>query len=138
MIIIIPKFSNSIPFYSLESEWKTLKGKEGKFRDQWEWILQRRMERNQEKEKEFKEETYKELKSDLDNDIRFMFTDKAQDFYNERYDEIETLYINLILSIQQATILFNNSSHLRCNTFYVINGMLCQYITRNEYQVWNY
>ena len=47
-------------------------------------------------EERFSEETYKELKSDLDNDIRFMFTDKAQEFYNERYDEIETLYINLI------------------------------------------
>jgi hypothetical protein len=25
------------------------------------------------------------------------FTEEAQDFYNERYDEIETLYINLII-----------------------------------------
>ena len=24
------------------------------------------------------------------------FTEKAQDFYNERYDEVESLYINLI------------------------------------------
>ena len=27
------------------------------------------------------------------------FTEEAQDFYNERYDEIENLYINLILQI---------------------------------------
>ena len=27
------------------------------------------------------------------------FTEEAQDFYNERYDEIESLYINLILQI---------------------------------------
>ena len=27
------------------------------------------------------------------------FTEKAQDFYNERYDEVESLYINLILQI---------------------------------------
>ena len=26
----------------------------------------------------------------------YKFTEDAQDFYNERYDEIETLYINLI------------------------------------------
>ena len=26
----------------------------------------------------------------------YMFTAEAQDFYNERYDEIESLYINLI------------------------------------------
>jgi hypothetical protein len=27
------------------------------------------------------------------------FTEEAQDFYNERYDEVESLYINLILQI---------------------------------------
>ena len=28
--------------------------------------------------------------------INLRFTNEAQDFFNERYDEIETLYINLI------------------------------------------
>tara|TARA_R100001463_G_scaffold63172_8_gene116190 strand:- start:74 stop:361 length:288 start_codon:yes stop_codon:yes gene_type:complete len=41
-------------------------------------------------------ETYRELKSDLDNDIRMIFTDEAQDFYNEMYDEYETLTNNLL------------------------------------------
>ena len=31
-----------------------------------------------------------------DEDGVLRFTEDAQDFYNERYDEIETLYINLI------------------------------------------
>tara|TARA_R100001230_G_C5600311_1_gene114370 strand:- start:405 stop:692 length:288 start_codon:yes stop_codon:yes gene_type:complete len=47
-------------------------------------------------EREFKENTYKELKSDLDNDIRMIFTDEAQDFYNDMYDEYETLTNNLL------------------------------------------
>ena len=47
-------------------------------------------------EREFKENTYIELKSDLDNDIRMIFTDEAQDFYNEMYDEYETLTNNLL------------------------------------------
>ena len=28
----------------------------------------------------------------------YRFTDEAQDFYNERYDEVETLFTNLILN----------------------------------------
>ena len=32
--------------------------------------------------------------TDVFKDLRF--TEEAHDFYNERYDEIETLYINLI------------------------------------------
>tara|TARA_R100001163_G_C5015968_1_gene160282 strand:- start:160 stop:501 length:342 start_codon:yes stop_codon:yes gene_type:complete len=47
-------------------------------------------------EREFKENTYKELKSDLDNDIRMIFTDEAQDFYNDVYDEYETLTNNML------------------------------------------
>ena len=31
-----------------------------------------------------------------DEDGVLRFSEDAQDFYNERYDEIETLYINLI------------------------------------------
>jgi len=41
-------------------------------------------------------ETYREIKSDLDNDIRMIFTDEAQDFYNEVYDEYEALTNNLL------------------------------------------
>ena len=47
-------------------------------------------------EREFKENTYIELKSDLDNDIRMIFTDEAQDFYNDVYDEYETLTNNML------------------------------------------
>ena len=43
-------------------------------------------------------EPYIELKNDLDDDIRFMFTDEAQDFYNEKYDEVETI-LNRTLNI---------------------------------------
>ena len=39
----------------------------------------------------FHEGTYVNIPSDLDNHIRFIFTDEAQDFYNEKYDEVETL-----------------------------------------------
>ena len=41
-------------------------------------------------------ETYKEIKSDLDNHTRFIFTDEAQDYYNEMYDEYETLLENTL------------------------------------------
>ena len=41
-------------------------------------------------------ESYKEIKSDLDNHTRFIFTDEAQDFYNERYDKVETLLENTL------------------------------------------
>jgi hypothetical protein len=41
----------------------------------------------------FGEEMY-ESKDSTDNS--FGLREEAQDFYNERYDEIETLYINLI------------------------------------------
>ena len=47
-------------------------------------------------EMNFGAETYRELKSDLDNDIRMIFTDEAQDYYNEMYDEFETLTNNLL------------------------------------------
>ena len=47
-------------------------------------------------EMNYGEKTYRELKSDLDNDIRMIFTDEAQDFYNEMYDEYEGLTNNLL------------------------------------------
>lgn len=43
-------------------------------------------------------EPYREIKSDLDNHTRFIFSDEAQDFYNERYDEVETLLTKLVLN----------------------------------------
>lgn len=53
-------------------------------------------------------EPYRELKNDLDDDIRFMFTDEAQDFYNERYDEVETLIKNT-LNIHSNNELINDN-----------------------------
>tara|TARA_R100000781_G_scaffold109829_1_gene74961 strand:- start:77 stop:382 length:306 start_codon:yes stop_codon:yes gene_type:complete len=44
-------------------------------------------------ENTFGEDTFVPTKYER-NKLRF--TEEAQDFYNERYDEIETLYINLI------------------------------------------
>jgi len=51
---------------------------------------------------------YRELKNDLDNHIRFMFTDEAQDFYNDRYDEVETLLIRT-LNIHSNNELINDN-----------------------------
>ena len=45
-------------------------------------------------ETEFKEYTYKPTPVGLLQ--AQSFTEDAQDFYNERYDEIESLFINLI------------------------------------------
>ena len=53
-------------------------------------------------------EPYRELKNDLDDDIRFMFTDEAQDFYNERYDEVETM-LNKTLNIHSNNELINDN-----------------------------
>ena len=41
----------------------------------------------------FGEETFGELPSGT-----LVFSDEAQDFFNERYDEVETLFTNLILN----------------------------------------
>jgi hypothetical protein len=46
-------------------------------------------------EERFGEETFG-YSSEIGQENTLMFTEKAYDFYNERYDEIETLYINLI------------------------------------------
>ena len=47
-------------------------------------------------EMNFGAETYIELKSDLDNHVRMCFTDEAQDFYNDKFDEYETLINNTL------------------------------------------
>ena len=44
----------------------------------------------------FHEDTFIAIQSDDGVDEEYRFTNEAQDFYNERYDEIETLYIKLI------------------------------------------
>ena len=70
----------------------------------WEQIQPNEMEfideiTTQITEMKFGEETmmYEEQEFSSGNEMRF--TDEAQDFYNERYDEVESLYINLILQI---------------------------------------
>ena len=45
----------------------------------------------------FHEDTYA-LSSEVGQENVLMFTEKAHDFYNERYDEVETLFTNLILN----------------------------------------
>ena len=49
-------------------------------------------------EQTFGENTWESREWDSENEDHCVngFTDDAQDFYNERYDEFETLYINLI------------------------------------------
>ena len=44
----------------------------------------------------FHEDTFVAIQCEDNVNETYKFTDEAQDFYNERYDEIETLYINLI------------------------------------------
>jgi hypothetical protein len=44
-------------------------------------------------EMNFGADTYESKDS---NDTTYGFTDEAQDYYNEMYDEYESLYINLI------------------------------------------
>ena len=41
-------------------------------------------------------EYYNNTGFDNVKDKTYTLTDEAQDFYNERYDEVESLYINLI------------------------------------------
>ena len=44
----------------------------------------------------FHEDTFTAIQCEDNVNETYKFTDEAQDFYNERYDEIERLYINLI------------------------------------------
>ena len=41
---------------------------------------------------------YKEIQDGLSDDTCIVFTDEAQDYYNERYDEVETI-LNRTLNI---------------------------------------
>tara|TARA_R100000655_G_scaffold100313_1_gene144704 strand:- start:792 stop:1052 length:261 start_codon:yes stop_codon:yes gene_type:complete len=48
----------------------------------------------------FKENTFTFLPESEQSKVNTIkFTELAQDFYNERYDEVESLYIKLILQI---------------------------------------
>ena len=47
-------------------------------------------------EMKFGEETMMYEEQEFTSGNEWRFTDEAQDFYDERYDEIESLYINLI------------------------------------------
>ena len=42
--------------------------------------------------------SYKEIQDGLSDDTCIVFTDEAQDYYNERYDEVETM-LNKTLNI---------------------------------------
>ena len=44
----------------------------------------------------FHEDTYIVIQSDDAVDEEYKFTDEAQDFFNERYDEVETLLENTL------------------------------------------
>ena len=47
-------------------------------------------------ELKFGKETYLELKNDLDNHVTIFFSDKAKDFYNDKFNEYETLINNTL------------------------------------------
>jgi hypothetical protein len=51
---------------------------------------------------------YKEIQDGLSDDTCIVFTDEAQDYYNERYDEVETLLINT-LNIHSNNELINDN-----------------------------
>jgi len=75
--------------YEIDGAWKQIKPNEMEFIDE---VTSQITEMN------FGAETYSKY-TYRKNEIEF--TDEAQDFYNERYDEIESLYINLIKKINE-------------------------------------
>lgn len=44
----------------------------------------------------FHEDTFVAIQSDDAIDEQYKFTEEAQDFYNERYDEVETMINNMM------------------------------------------
>tara|TARA_R110002012_G_scaffold86137_1_gene214255 strand:- start:3 stop:251 length:249 start_codon:yes stop_codon:yes gene_type:complete len=56
----------------------------------------------------FHEDTFRSVQSDGDGGVEYMFTDDAQDFYNERYDEVETM-LNKTLNIHSNNELINDN-----------------------------
>ena len=66
----------------------------------WEQIQPNEMEFIDEIATQLTELNFHEDTFDMDVERNELgFTEEAQDFYNERYDEVENLYINLILQI---------------------------------------
>ena len=66
----------------------------------WEQIQPNEMEFIDEIATQLTELNFHEDTFDMDVERNELgFTEEAQDFYNERYDEVESLYINLILQI---------------------------------------
>ena len=51
---------------------------------------------------------YKEIQDGLSDDTCIVFTDDAQDFYNDRYDEVETM-LNKTLNIYSNNELKNEN-----------------------------
>ena len=49
-----------------------------------------------------------EIQDGLSDGVAIVFTDEAQDFYNERYDEVETM-LNKILNIHSNDELINDN-----------------------------
>ena len=56
----------------------------------------------------FHEDTFRSVQSDGNGGVEYMFTDDAQDFYNERYDEVETM-LNKTLNIHSNNELINDN-----------------------------
>ncbi len=73
--------------YEIDGVWHQIKPNEMEFIDE---IATQLTELN------FHEDTFIAIQSDDGVDEEYKFTNEAQDFYNERYDEVESLYINLI------------------------------------------
>ena len=74
--------------YEIDEVWHQIKPNEMEFIDE---IATQLTELN------FHENTFEFLaESEQSKENTVKFTDEAQDFYNERYDEVESLYINLI------------------------------------------
>tara|TARA_R100000664_G_scaffold27775_1_gene38694 strand:+ start:1988 stop:2233 length:246 start_codon:yes stop_codon:yes gene_type:complete len=74
--------------YEIDGVWYQIKPNEMEFIDEIATQIT---------EERFGDNTYVDwanLEKTKENAIKF--TEKAQDFYNERYDEVESLYINLI------------------------------------------
>ncbi len=52
----------------------------------------------------FHEETFVEVQDGLSDGTCIVFTEDAQDFYNERYDEIETMINNMMGVYRWSTL----------------------------------
>ncbi len=46
----------------------------------------------------FHDETFRSVQSDGDGGVEYIFTEDAQEFYNERYDEVENM-LNVFMGV---------------------------------------